>query len=181
MVNDTGHAVLEGEGGQHFGLVEGGAIHITVVHGEVVRPVVAAAGSAQALHTGLVDGELGLKSAVVGDVPGAVVGDGVAAAPIAVGIVIIRELMCQTGVVVVAPGVGCVHISDTGAVGTVEQLASILRIVDQAGPVALAGEVGAALVVPVLEGQNLQVVIRCCSKHTDRQKRNSHDERQQKG
>ena len=180
MVNDTGHAVIEGEGGQHFGLVEGGAIDITVVHGEVVRPIVAAAGSAQALHTGLVDGELGLKSAVVGDVPGAVVGDGVAAAPIAVGIVIIRELMCQTGVVVVAPGVGFALISDTGTVGTVEQLASILRIVDQAGPVAFAGEVGAALVVPVLEGQNLQVVIRC-SKHTDRQKRNSHDERQQKG
>ena len=178
MVNDTLRTVGKGQGRQVFGFVKLGTIHVTVMHGEIVGAVVAAAGAGQAGNALFIDGELCLKSAVVRDVTCAVVGNGVAAAPIAIGTIIERKHMGKPRVVLIRPLVGRLEGAHAGAIIAVQQPAAVLGIVDQGRPVIAIGKVGAAFVVRVLKGQNTQLVV-IRREGADRQQRYRHHQRQQ--
>lgn len=73
------------------------------------------------------------------------------AAPVApCAAIALRENIVQPCVVLVRPLVGILLRGNAGAVAAVQQLAAVLGVVDQAGPVGPPGEVVAALVVRVL-------------------------------
>ena len=178
MVNDTLRTVGKGQGRQVFGFVKLGTIHVTVMHGEIVGAVVAAAGAGQAGNALFIDGELCLKSAVVRDVTCAVVGNGVAAAPIAVSVIVVGEYVFKARIAGIRPLVSLICGVDASAAAAVQQLAAVLGIVDQGRPVIAIGKVGAAFVVRVLKGQNTQLVV-IRREGADRQQRYRHHQRQQ--
>ena len=178
MVNNMLGAVGKSQCRQVFGFVKLGTIHVTVMHGEIVGAVVAAAGVGQAGNALFIDGELCLKSAVGFNVTCAVVGNGVTAAPIAPAAVTLGENVVQPGVVGVRPLVSLICGGDACA-AAVQQLAAVLGIVDQGRPVIAARKVGAALIVGILKGQHPQVIILALCKSADRQQRYRHHQRQQ--
>ena len=180
MVNDTLRTVGKCQGGQRVrtkSIV--GVVRIAIVYGEVVGAVVSAAGAGQAGNALFIDGELCVKSAVVRDVTCVVVGNGVAAAPIAPAAVTLGENVVQPGVVGVRPLVSLICGVDASAAAAVQQLAAVLGIVDQGRPVIAIGKVGAALIVGILKGQHPQVIILALCKSADRQQRYRHHQRQQ--
>ena len=91
VVDDPLRTVGKGQGRQLSGHVELGAVHIAVMHGEVVGAVVAAAAAGQAGNVFFVDSELCVIPAVLRDVTRVVVGNGVAAAPIAIAAVAVAQ------------------------------------------------------------------------------------------
>ena len=104
VVNDPLRAVGKGQGRQRVRTKSiAGVVRIAIVHGEVVGAVMATAGAGQAGNALFIDGELCVKSAVVRDVTRVVVGNGVAAAPIAPAAVTLGENVVQPGVVGVRP------------------------------------------------------------------------------
>ena len=179
MVNNMLGAVSESQSGQDVRLVVFRPVYIAIVYGKVVGAVVAAAGAGQAGNALFVDGELCFKSTVVLDVTRAVVGNGVAAAPIAVGAIVVGEYVGEACVVGVCPLVSLLLRGEPAA-AAIQQRTHILGIVDQGRPVAAAGKVGAALIVGVLKGQHPQfIVVR--REGADRQQRYRHHQRQQEG
>ena len=179
MVNDTLRTVGKGQGRQRVRTKSiAGVVRIAIVHGEVVGAVMATAGAGQAGNALFIDGELCVKSAVVRDVTRVVVGNGVAAAPIAPAAVTLGENVVQPGVVGVRPLVSLICGGDACA-AAVQQLAAVLGIVDQGRPVIAARKVGAALIVGILKGQHPQVIILALCKSADRQQRYRHHQRQQ--
>ena len=180
MVNDTLRTVGECQGGQRVRTKSiAGVVRIAIVHGEVVGAVMATAGAGQAGNALFIDGELCVKSAVVRDVTRVVVGNGVAAAPIAPAAVTLGENVVQPSVVGVRPLVSLICGVDASAAAAVQQLAAVLGIVDQGRPVIAIGKVGAALIVGILKGQHPQVIILALCKSADRQQRYRHHQRQQ--
>ena len=178
MVNNMLGAVSESQSGQDVRLVVFRPVYIAIVYGKVVGAVVAAAGAGQAGNALFVDGELCFKSTVVLDVTRAVVGNGVAAAPIAVGAIVVGEYVGEACVVGVCPLVSLLLRGEPAA-AAIQQRTHILGIVDQGRPVAAARKVGAAFVVRVLKGQHPQVIILALCKSADRQQRYCHHQRQQ--
>ena len=179
MVNNMLGAVSESQSGQDVRLVVFRPVYIAIVYGKVVGAVVAAAGAGQAGNALFVDGELCFKSTVVLDVTRAVVGNGVAAAPIAVGAIVVGEYVGEACVVGVCPLVSLLLRGEPAA-AAIQQRTHILGIVDQGRPVAAAGKIGAALIVGVLKGQHPQfIVVR--REGADRQQRYRHHQRQQEG
>ena len=81
----------------------------------------ATAGAGQAGNALFIDGELCVKSAVVRDVTRVVVGNGVAAAPIAPAAVTLGENVVQPGVVGVRPLVSLICGVDASAAAAVQQ------------------------------------------------------------
>ncbi len=145
MVNDTLHAVGKGQGRQGVcAKAKSGVVGITVMYGKVVGAVVAAAGAGQAGNTLFVDGELCSIAAIVRDVTCVIVGNGVAADPVAPCAVTLRENIAQPGVIGIRPLIGGVSGVNTAALA-VQQFATVLGIVDQGRPVVAAGKIGAAL------------------------------------
>ena len=179
MVNDTLRTVGKGQGRQRVRTKSiAGVVRIAIVHGEVVGAVMATAGAGQAGNALFIDGELCFKSTVVFNVTRVVVGNGVAAAPIAPAAVTLGENVVQPGVVGVRPLVSLICGVDASAAAAVQQLAAVLGIVDQGRPVIAIGKVGAALIVRVLKGQNTQLVV-IRREGADRQQRYRHHQRQQ--
>ena len=179
VVDDPLRTVGKGQGRQRVRTKSiAGVVRIAIVHGEVVGAVMATAGAGQAGNALFIDGELCVKSAVVRDVTCVVVGNGVAAAPIAPAAVTLGENVVQPGVVGVRPLVSLICGVDASAAAAVQQLAAVLGIVDQGRPVIAIGKVGAALIVRVLKGQNTQLVV-IRREGADRQQRYRHHQRQQ--
>lgn len=67
------------------------AIDIAIMHGKVIRAVMSGAGARQSRNALFIYGKLRLKTAVFGNVSGAIVGNGMSTAPIAVCIIVIRK------------------------------------------------------------------------------------------
>ena len=162
VVNHMGFAVCKREGGQNLAVGIAGVVLVAVMHGEVIRAVMAAAGALEAGRVLLVNRQLIVEIAVGGKFAGHVVGNGVTAAPVAVVSPTGRKRVGQAGVVRVRPGIGLADIRRAAAV-RIEQLAAVLRLVDQARPVGAAGKVRAALIVGILKGQDAQLVARRCA------------------
>ena len=178
VVNDPGRAVGKRQGGQGVRAeAVSGVVGIAVMHGEVIGAVVAAAGAGQAGNALLIDRKLRIEAAVGGDLAAVVVGNSVAAAPIAPGAVALGEDVVQPGVIRVRPLIGGVDRVDTHA-AAVQQLAAVLGLVDQAAPVGAACEVGAALIVGILKGQHPQLIV-LRREGADRQQRYRQQQRQQ--
>ena len=182
VVNDPRRAVGKGQGRQLLRHVEGGAVHIAVVYREVVGAVVAAAHAADGgIRIGLIYRQLVSIVAVFAEIAGDIVGDGVTAAPVAVAAVAAAQTAGQLGVAGIGPGVGLLQRGEAAAIA-VEHSAAILRVVDEAGPVASAGEVDAALVVRVLKRQHPQLVVRRLGRQcAHRQQGDCQDQRHQQG
>ena len=181
MVDDMLRSICKSQCRQVFGFVKLGTIHVAEMHGEIVGAVVAAAGAGQAGSTGLINGKLCKITAVGGYLLRIVVGNGVAAAPIAIGFIIERKHMGKPCVVLIRPLVGLLEGAHAATLA-VQQRAAVLGIVDQAGPVFPSGKIGAALIIRVLKGQRPQLVLRfrlCLRKSADRQQRYRHHQRQQ--
>ena len=179
MVNDTLRTVGKCQGGQRVrtkSIV--GVVRIAIVYGEVVGAVMATAGAGQAGNALFINGELCVKSAVVRDVTCVVVGNGVAAAPIAPAAVTLGENVVQPSVVGIRPLVSLICGVDASAAAAIQQLAAVLGIVDQGRPVIAAGKIGAALIVRVLKGQHTQVIV-IRRESADRQQRYRHHQCQQ--
>ena len=121
MVNNMLGAVSESQSGQDVRLVVFRPVYIAIVYGKVVGAVVAAAGAGQAGNALFVDGELCFKSTVVLDVTRAVVGNGVAAAPIAVGAIVVGEYVGEACVVGVCPLVSLICGVDASAAAAIQQ------------------------------------------------------------
>ena len=179
MVNNMLGAVGKSQCRQVFGFVKLGTIHVTVMHGEIVGAVVAAAGVGQAGNALFIDGELCLKSAVGFNVTCAVVGNGVTAAPIAVSVIVVGEYVFKARIAGIRPLICLILGVDACAAAAIQQLAAVLGIVDQGRPVIAAGKIGAALIVGILKGQHPQVIILALCKSADRQQRYCHHQRQQ--
>ena len=179
MVDHTLFVVNKREGGENLAVRVAGIVLVAEVHGEVVGAVVAAAGALETGRVLLVDGQLIAEVAVGGKLTGDIVGNGMAAAPVAVVSPTGRKRVGQAGVVRVRPGVGLADVRRAGAV-RIEHRAAVLRVVDQARPVGLSGKIRSALVVGILEGQNAQLIIRrrFLSENGGRQQREDHQNSQ---
>ena len=91
VVNHTLNAVGKGKSWQNFGFIICAAIDIAIMHGKVIRAVMSGAGARQSRNALFIYGKLRLKTAVFGNVSGAIVGNGMSTAPIAVCIIVIRK------------------------------------------------------------------------------------------
>ena len=122
VVDDPLRTVGKGQGRQRVRTKSiAGVVRIAIVHGEVVGAVMATAGAGQAGNALFIDGELCVKSAVVRDVTCVVVGNGVAAAPIAPAAVTLGENVVQPGVVGVRPLVSLICGGDACAAAAIQQ------------------------------------------------------------
>ena len=183
VVDDTRHAVGKSEGGQDLAVRIAGIVLIAEMHGEVVGAVVTAAGGGHIRAGGFaVNGKLINKGAMRRKITGDVVGDGVAAAPVAVVVPALGQGVLQLRVAGVVPGVSLALFGGTGAIG-IQHIAAVLGLVDQAAPVIAACEVGAALVVGILKGQHPQLVVLCVihGEGGDGRQGYRHHQHQQKG
>ena len=130
MVDHMLRAVAEGEGGQDLGIRVAGVVLVAEMNGEVVGAVMTAAGGVNAGARVLaVDRELVIVSAVRLKIAGGIVGDGMAAAPVAIVIPALGQGMLQLCVARVVPGVGLAVHRRAGAAG-IEHRAAVLRAVD---------------------------------------------------
>ena len=119
----------------------------------------AAAGSGKTFNAFFENGKLAVEAAVGFNIAGSIVGDCVTAAPIAVGVPRVAEHTGEESVVFIVPFVCFIRIVGSHSARTVEELAAVLRFVNKACPVVSAGEVFAALVIGILEGENAKVVV----------------------
>ena len=175
-------SVAEGQRRQRiFAQPEAGVIGIAIMYGKVVRSVVTAANARKTADALFIDRKLRGIPAIIADVAGNVVGNGMAAARIPPCAVALREDVAQPSVVGVRPLVSRLYRGYAVAIA-VEQLSAVLRLVDQARPVGASGKVCAALVVGILEGQNAQLIIRrrFLSENGGRQQRADHQDSQHK-
>ena len=121
MVNNMLGAVSESQSGQDVRLVVFRPVYIAIVYGKVVGAVVAAAGAGQAGNALFVDGELCFKSTVVLDVTRAVVGNGVAAAPIAVSVIVVGEYVFKARIAGIRPLICLILGVDACAAAAIQQ------------------------------------------------------------
>ncbi len=161
VVDDAGLAVVELEEGERLlAQPEPGVVGIAELHGEVVRAVVAVAVAGHVVFAGgVVHRELVGIEVVLLDVGRPVIGDGVAARPVAPRAVALAQAVEEPGVVLVAPLVGFLVGRHAHAALAVEHRAAVLRVVDERRPVGGAGEVHAAFVVLVLEREDAEFVV----------------------
>ena len=96
------------------------------------------------------------------------------AAPVAPGAIALGQGVAEPGIVLIRPLVGSVDGIDTAAALSVEQLAAVLRAVNETRPVVSACEVRSALVVGILEREDAQLIVGLCCERTDGQQRADH-------
>ena len=157
VVDHARHAVAKGQGRQDLTVRVAGVVLVAEVYGKVVGAVVSAAGADIALGARFVHCQLVIEVAIGNIITGSIVGHGMTAAPIAVIIPALGHRMLQLGVPGIVPGVRLAIVRGAAAVG-VQHAAAVLRAVDQARPVALAGKIGAALIVGILKCQHPQLI-----------------------
>ena len=157
VVDHARHAIAKGQGRQDLRVRVAGVVLVAEVYGKVVGAVVAAAGADIALGARFIHGQLVIEVAIFNEITGGIVGHGMAAAPIAVIIPALGQRMLQLGVPGIVPGIRLALVRGAAAAG-VQHAAHVLRVVDQARPVALAGKIGAALIVGILKCQHPQLI-----------------------